>query len=396
VTGAGRAVVALAVAIMLLLTGAAGALLLAADDTPEPEDLLHSAQRWVRENRSAHFESRSRFEDAQDSGASDRLHAEGDLAAAGFRFHLKLGFGFEAEVLSVGGKTFARQGEDEKALAKAKWGELEGFAGASGAHTVDEESLTGPLPLTPAQLMDVVAHIKRPRLGADKDDDGWFQLTGAVDIDRAYPHAATALDSAQADLRVDRHGHLHRMLVKLEGPDGKGSADVRFSRWSRPVTLAAPAPDQIDPTPGIEEEAVAAFKAAPLFQPVAIPAGWVLDTAMVTDPGGEDGSCPEVEVFYTDPDNPDGAYLDLYESPASCADLSVAAGSSTFSAGPATGSVAPDQGDGILTGVLVRGSTALSFETDMDLATLAAVLGDLRPMDLAVTPAALGPVSSAA
>lgn len=395
-TAAGKSVVAMAVAILLVLTGAASALMLAHDDTPEPDDLLRSAQRWVRENRSAHFESRSRYEDASDSGFSDRMRAEGDVGESGFRFHLKLGFGFEAEVLSVGGKSFARQGEDRDAVAKAKWGELEGFAGASGPHTVDEESLTGPLPLTPAQLLDVVANVKAPKLADGKDDDGWFQLIGAVDVDRVFPHATSTLDGAAADLRVDGDGRLHRMLVEMDGPDGKGSADIRFSRWSQPVPLAAPSPDQIDPTPGIEEEAVAAFKETPLFQPVAIPAGWILDTALVLDAGGDDSSCPEVEVFYTDPDNPDGAFLDLYQSPASCADLSVAAGSSTFRAGSATGTVAPDEGDGILAGVLVVGSTAISFETDLDLATLTAVLGDLRSMDLTVTPGVLTPVSAAA
>lgn len=392
----GKAPVALAVAILLVLSGAVGVLALAFDDTPEPDDLLRSAQRWVKQNRSAHFQARSRYDDSTDSALSGRVRSEGDIGAAGFRFRLSFGFGFEAEVLSVGSKSFAREGEDREALAQAKWGELEGFAGPSGPRTVAEESLTGPLPLTPGQLKDVVANVKRPRLVEGKDDDGWFQLTGSVDVDRAFPHAASTLDVAEADLRVDGDGRLHRMLVKLEGPDGKGSADVRFSRWSEPVKLAAPSPDQIDPTPGIEEEALAAFKATPLVQPVAIPAGWVLDSALVVDAGEEDGACPEVEIFYTDPENPDGEFLDLYQSPASCADLSVAPGSSTFRAGTATGTLAPDEGDGILVGVIVVGSTAVAFETDLDQATLSAVLGDLRPLDLAVTPGALPPTSSAA
>lgn len=395
-TAFGRSVVALAVSILVLLTGAAGTLMLDRDDMPDVSALLRSAQHWVGDHDTVHFTSVSHFDDANDPSLSNRLRSEGDIRDGQFRFRVRFGFGFHGEILSVGGKTYGRQGRGQRELDKAKWGELPSTPGPGGPHTVEEESLTAPLSLTPGRVLSVVAAVKHPVLVEKKDADGWLQLTGDVDVDKAFPDAGGTLDGATADLRVSRSGRLNRLVVKLHGPAGRGTADLQLTRWGERVRLAAPASDQIDPTPGLQEEAIAAFHEAPLLQPVAIPAGWVLDTAEVLATGEGNGDCPTVEIFYTDPNNPDGGYLDLYESASGCATSAPVAGARPFAAGTGAGLLDPDPGDGSLSGVVTHGATAIHFETDLDLPTVAAALGSVRPLDLSVVPGALAAVSSSA
>jgi hypothetical protein len=85
-----------------------------------------------------------------------------------------------------------------------------------------------------------------------------------------------------------------------------------------------PGADRVDPTPGIDEEAVAAFKAHPLLSPRAVPPGMVLQSVDVFDEEPEFESCAGVHLRYGSrgPQLRDGQlrYLSISLRPASCSE----------------------------------------------------------------------------
>ena len=106
-----------------------------------------------------------------------------------------------------------------------------------------------------------------------------------------------------------------------------------FTGWGEPLDIEAPADDDIDRTPYIEEEAIAAYQDAPLLQPRGIPAGWVLAGADIYPSYAGDEGCDQLELDYTDPDDESYGYLYLAEMSLDCADTEAPPDSEPFTAG---------------------------------------------------------------
>lgn len=202
--------------------------------------------------------------------------------------------------------------------------------------------------------------------------------------------------SSETELTMARDGTPRRVVTRLRAEMPKGnpsytvesSTDFRLSDWGKPVGITFPADADIDATPDIDEEAIAAFRDAPVLQPRGIPAGWVLDYASVLSKDETEEGCPEVELDYIDPDDPDFGYLYLYELAASCADTALPRRAVAFRAGAYQGWILVDVDDGT-TAQIIAGRTAIQVETDLSPRSLARVLSDLVALDLTKPPIAI-------
>jgi hypothetical protein len=81
--------------------------------------------------------------------------------------------------------------------------------------------------------------------------------------------------------------------------------------------IVAPAPEQIDSTPDVDEEELAAFTGAPLVAPTALPAGILLRSVLVITTEQSVEGCPQVQLGYTDDIGVTG--LIIYLLPRDCA-----------------------------------------------------------------------------
>ncbi len=154
------------------------------------------------------------------------------------------------------------------------------------------------------------------------------------------------------------------------------------------VSIEAPTPDQLDATPWVNEQDLAAFDGPAPLGLSSIPEGWELSAAYVTpDPVG---GCSSVTVDYTDLSEPVAEYLWLDVFDAGCATAPL--GEPLEVAGY-TGAVG-EEDDGSRWGVVTSGDTAVSFSTDLSVGDLRLVLANLVPLDPAVTPEPMAGIPS--
>lgn len=145
--------------------------------------------------------------------------------------------------------------------------------------------------------------------------------------------------SGTAEFTVADGGRLERAVWRLSAEGWPNiTLDIRFSRWDEPLPLTVPGIDDVDPTPEIDEEAVAAFEAAPLLAPETLPEGWILLGAYLDEHLDRDGKivhdgwespCPALSLWYQPAFDPRAAsragageeylrFLELTESTATC------------------------------------------------------------------------------
>ncbi len=223
----------------------------------------------------------------------------------------------------------------------------------------------------------MIGRARHPRLV--RRGDGL--TTVAVDVDEFEGDVFLVITDA---------GRPTRLLASYRDEDEADTTAVDFDHWNGTVSIEEPAGADVDPTPFIDEEDVAAYDDAALFQPRVIPEGWVLDSANVladfSFEGDEVGGCDTVSITFFDPEDEEGSgYLSLYLAPASCA--SERPGSADdFVAGPNAGWIELEEG--FATGVLTVGSTVVQFDSGLSDVDLTTILADLVPLDLANPPAA--------
>lgn len=97
-------------------------------------------------------------------------------------------------------------------------------------------------------------------------------------------------------------GRLDEMAIRTESGEGEErtseESTLKFSAWGEPVQITAPASGDVDPTPGIDEDDLAAFRDFPIVAPRTPPAGMVLDSVEVIDEDPEYESCASVDLTY--------------------------------------------------------------------------------------------------
>lgn len=220
-----------------------------------------------------------------------------------------------------------------------------------------------------------------------------------------------------AELTSTSEGRLDRLVLRMverdpEMGDFTGTADVRFTHWGQPLTIAAPDATAVDPTPTIAEDDLAAFDAAPLLGLRRLPAGWALLTAEVwtaeDDADAEAGECPEVSLSYGNPAEQVAAEqraetlseedseamqwpetIEVSLTPADCESWNVLEDGDAITLGgrPATIVRGTASEDEYVTSIqLIVGATRVLVESDGPEATTLAAASDLVPFDLATQP----------
>jgi hypothetical protein len=364
------------VAASLVVLASAAVLMTRVEHVDSNEEVAAKAAAWAKEHPALSFRGVFRFSDAD--LFSYRVRAEGGVDGDDYRMVLSEG-GTHHEVVAHDGELFLRSALTRDRLKRSKWGRIDA-PGPEGPG-----NLLSPYPLEPSSIGELIRGVGSVDGPVERDDDGLRRVRGLAGDD--YVGESDDLEQVDVDLRVTGSGRPARILLVMNGAPGRATADIRITSWTSPP-IAPPSAADIDPTPETDEEGLAAYSATALFQPVRLPEGWVRAGAVVLDPS-EVGDCPTVNVFYTEPSDPEGSYLDLYQSPLACSDVSVAAGARRIEAGPASGFFDRDQGDGVVTGHIVLGSTVVFFETDMNEQRTLDVLRELRPFDLNVNPEVL-------
>ncbi|MGH8985139.1 MAG: hypothetical protein ACRDY6_14850 [Acidimicrobiia bacterium] len=357
---AGPLVVILAVVVVTLIVVVGGA-----DSPPSAATALARAQRFVEQADSVEYRGAQQLRfDAEGTG-NETVERTTFHEAAVFpdRSHSLAVYEDSAfEAIAVDGLLYSRDAADRDALDDAPWEEAEGEAGFF------------VLPAPPQDLPDLLAGARRPRLVGHED--------GITTLRVAVEEIEPDLVLAVAD-----DGRLAALGYASDDEFGSEAVKIVFEHWNTNVDIVAPDDSDIDPTPLIDEDAVAAYDDAPLYQPRAIPEGWVLDSATVlpdfatTDEGAP---CETVMVSFLDPDNGEG-YLSLYQAPDECA-LPRPQRADDFAAGSNDGWIA-DELD-FLEGTLVVDGTMLQFDTDLTPEALSVLFGDLVPLDLSNPPPA--------
>lgn len=396
--GLGKAVAALGASVLLLLVGAAGVVLLAGDDgPPTAAQVLDRSAAWLARYDTVTFEARNRFTDAADESYTYRFRSEGSVEfEKGYRAIERYGFGLVTETLQLDEIVYVRDAESARDLPDAKWGKFDLGAAADRAGVAPFSQAPSPdsgSVFSPAELRAIVGAVRDPKLD-DPDADGNQVVKAEVDVDEAFADQGELIESAELELRATKRGEPVRLILTLGQPDGELRVDLRFSDWGKRIDLSEPAASEIDPTPDLEEEALANFKEAPLLMPAALPDGWRITYADVIPAAETAENCRQAEIDFDDPDDPDGRYLWIYEMAPACGEETVPKGAKPFVAGGRAGwyRLEDIEGAEVLVGNLRVGDTLLAFETDLEPADLAVVLGDLRPLDFAFEPGVLAGV----
>jgi hypothetical protein len=242
----------------------------------------------------------------------------------------------------------------------------------------------------PDGLLDVIRRAESPER---------LESTGGVTLRVALPAPEETQQHFDEPLpvpvvEVDLQGEIPTAirLVVEDGPD-RLRIDVKLSNWNAPVDVTPPDESDIDPTPWIDEEAVAAVAATltPVW-PTVVPDGLELSYLDAVPVEDTIEGCAQLNVGYAPPFDPTvdaeaiaGAddYLDLYLMPASCA---LAYNDTPFTPGRygETLSRASEGGWDVL-----FGDTVVQIDSSLGEAELASVVASLAPFDLNAEIAAL-------
>lgn len=382
--------VVLWVLVVALLGGSTAALITHTDKPPSAQKVLTRAVAFVKAHPSAAFTGDLRVEaaDAPGSGSSSvlRFHVEGVSRFPG-RARLIATAGSDAgaaEVVAIDGKQYERQADSKDGLAKEKYAEVKQDTSAARGGVVGGRNLQQDADRlsAPNTIGDVIAKAETPVIVSQAK--GVNVITAKLSASKAFGALGDSIKEARLTLTALNDGTVQRTAVTLKNSQVNVSIDYRWSKWGESVVIEAPTAAEIDATPGIQEEKVAAFKDAPLFQPAALPTGWVLTGADVLSADETAENCPEVEVDYEDPTSQDSGYLTIYQLAASCADPTAPPGSSAFVAGPYRGFAQVDQGE--TDAQFLAGRTVIQVQTDLTPAQVAQVMGHLVPLNLAKAP----------
>jgi len=398
-------VAAVAAVIVLLASATAVVVRSVVDRRPSPESLLRRVERYTQDHRSARFTGQTEVENrvSDDQGGrvpeeqfstfTARSTVEGVVAFPDRARFTVRSDGSSSEFLRFGDRAFGRFALGEEQLSTKKW----------VAFGPEEESEIGPPDAgvtgldDPTSLPHLIGDAPEPQIvGRDGRGRVVRARVDVADGDERFEELESLTGTLELTARDD--GRLDRMVVDVRGEADDGitfdaRVDFRFSGWGQAVDIAEPGEADIDATPSVDEERIAAYEDAPLLQPAGIPAGWVLDFADVVPAEDTAEECAQVELAYVDPDDEEGGYLHLYELPVTCADLQPPPGARPFRAGPNQGWLTEDPEEGVQAQLTV-GRTVLQADTDLAPAELARVLAQLVPLDFAVTPTPIRGIGS--
>ncbi len=388
-------------ALLVLLGGGGGAAyFLSEEDEPTVAELLSAAKKFVAEAKTATFTGKGTTESAEDglggkegaSGSSflQRLKLKGEVSFPD-RSKTIIDFGRDGalEALVVKDHAYVREAAKTSDLDEELWAKVElppGVVKPEGDGPILD--FNDPTSGGPLSIPDLLAAGKAPKTFTK--DDSAYVLDLKLDPGDVLPdpeQTGLEVDLLTLTIRVEKDGKLLSYTLTMKGDAIDSTSTLNFT-WGTEVKIDAPGAGEIDATPEIDEEALEKFTDAPILVPEAIPAGWVLGFAGVLSAEETVEECEEASIDYGDPENPEGAYLELYVFSADCDGLDLVAptGSEEFRPSKASeGYVAGNPDEGWHAQFIIDG-TVIQATTDLNPEELATVLAKLVIFDPAKTP----------
>lgn len=417
--------VLVAVCMTLFAGGLVGLVVVQGEDAPESADReLARAQAFVQRARTAHFVGT--YESVIEEGKgglgstySDRARASGALEVPYKSRWIDEAGDYVTETVVVEHGSYFREADERAGLGSEQWQYAPRAMDAQDVHSVEEFEFSGaPFVASSFDSPDLTAMLgaakdpQRVRPGVIKASVDLSEVPGAeaFPADEEFP-----MPKVTVEVHSEDDGRLTRIVLYAEitipGFDEEGEEsgtdtervkiDVQFSRWGEPVDIAAPPRREVDPTPMVDEDDIAAFTATPLLAPRTLPAGFELLTAEVyAEEDDEDleecaavnleyGNGDELEAFYAEPDDDYPATLDISLTAASCEYGEALEDGSPIRLGRQTGTIARGGGDEFeyaTTIEVVMGATRVTITSDLPEKVVVAAASDLVPLDLAAQP----------
>ncbi|MGC1513203.1 MAG: hypothetical protein WA797_09840, partial [Acidimicrobiales bacterium] len=398
--GRGGKVLLIVVALIVVIGGGvAAALVLGGDDEPSAAELFAASKKFVAQARTATVSGSGTVETgdlgqapgggdkAGESGTSvvQRLKLKGQVAWPDRSLmRLDLGSGGVTEALVVAGDVYSRQAEKAAGLDDVLWAKHELPPGVvnpdHGGPILDPNDPSSGGPLALAELLAVA---KAPKTVTR--DGSAYVLALDLDPKDVLPdpeQTGVAFDRMTLSLRTERDGTILGYTLVQRGDSVHSDITVNFV-WGVKVSIKAPASDELDATPQVNEEAIDAFDASPVLVPAAIPSGWLLTLADVAPADETAEGCEEVTIDYESSGDSEGGYLYLFVFDTDCEglDLVPPPGAEDFRPGRADeGYVVGSPEDGWLAQFVVDG-TVIQADTDLDPRELAQVMERLVVFD---------------
>ena len=393
------ATVALVVVLVVLVA--------AEDPPPSARELLDRTQAFVDDAETVEYRGASAF------SVEEGDESEGGLFSFTERVTFEVGAelpdrarlvatsafdgeGFVSEAVYVDDHVYTREAADEDGLDDEMWLLDDEYAAVAFGATIAPLDLAGVIDDVSAPR--VLARARGRvllRVGVDFADVVPDQLS--VSYGEISPVAGAARPvvvepDGPMDLIVTEDGRLEALRVSVVAAYGLTTAmRIEFTSWNGDVEIDEPDEDDVDETPGIDEEVIADYDDTALYQPVALPEGWLLDTAYILGEDETTSGCEEVNTFFADEEYLDPqsnvfeGYLDIYQFPVTCLNGDLGDGD-PFVAGQYTGVVTElEDGSYEVVRILV-GETVVEVDTDLSLEDLAVILAELEPLDVESPP----------
>ncbi len=403
-TKKGGKTVAIILAVLLVVAGGAGAAyFLTAEDEPTAPELVAWAKQFVAAQKTLTFTGTGEVE-ASDESLSPGGRLRGDTGASAVqrfktegeaifpdrsRSTLDTGSLGASEFLVIGDDVYTRKAQKTGELKDQQWAKVELPPGVvkpeTGGPVFDPNDPTSGGPLDMADLLKVAQVPK-----SFTKEGSVYVLVLELDPKKVFPsseQSGVTIDQSSMTLRVEKSGKVLGYSISLRG-DSLDSTTTLKLKWGGKVTINAPGEDELDETPGINEQALSSFKDSEILSPGAIPAGWVLNYADVLSAEETVEGCPQVSLGYGNPDDPEGGYLDLYIFSIECKgyDPDGGTGSEEFKPGGATeGYISGSDSDGTFAQFVIDG-TVIQADTDLTSDEFKQVISSLVKFDPAKKP----------
>lgn len=395
----GKVLLIVAALLVVIGGGVAAALLLGGDDEPSVAELFAASKKFVAQAKTATVSGSGTVETgdlSQAPGRGDKVGESGTTVVQRLKLNgqvawpdrslmrLDLGSGGVTEALVVAGEVYTRQAEKAAGLDDVLWAKHELPPGVvnpdHGGPILDPNDPSSGGPLALGELLAVA---KAPKTFTR--DGSAYVLALDLDPNDVLPdpeQTGVAFDRMTLTLRTEKDGTILGYTLVQRGDSVRSDITVNFV-WGAKVSIVAPASDELDATPQVNEEAIGAFDASPVLVPAAIPSGWLLTLADVAPADETAEGCEEVTIDYESSGDSEGGYLYLFVFDTDCEglDLVPPPGAEDFRPGRADeGYVVGSPEDGWLAQFVVDG-TVIQADTDLDPKELAQVMERLVVFD---------------
>jgi hypothetical protein len=338
---------------------------------PSAQSVLHDARAFVTRHPGFRFTGTIAFKTTE---LANTVAIAGELESAR-RGHVVVSYAADEgvrEIVVLDDVNYTRSAETTAALANTKYDKSEAQARAARRGGVSRRE-----DIDVAAWLDAAHHPKRTRHHGELTG-----ITTDVNVTKLYgADEARQIDWMTLRMTVHRSGEIRSLVqVTRDGRAGTSTVTLRFTDWGTNVAVAPPPADQVDPTPAIDEEGIAAFTESALYMPKTLPKGWKLVRAVVLAEGETVEGCAQVELEFGVLDGPDSGGLTLYEFPNSCSQPLDGEGVAPFTAGRYRGFGRSSEAEGTVVQITVGITTLQATTHELTLQELAAVLKDLVPL----------------